>query len=217
MRRATLNGATLRSGAEEGLACVRKLARRLDPEPPHVFQVAKNALSLFDTTRFLHKMSDEDRRLLHAASLLHDIGHTINTARHHKHSRDIIMELSVPSLSVPDKQIVACVARYHRKAHPAKNHRIFQDLRKSDQRRVSRLAALLRIADGLDRAHIASCKKIEATMDGNILQLIVDQRRNCPADIAGAQRKQALFEEIFGVRVSIAAAKKTIGAQGAKP
>ncbi|NUM53290.1 MAG: HD domain-containing protein [Candidatus Hydrogenedentes bacterium] len=191
--------------SKKGLIEIRRMARKLDPEPGHVFQVCKNALALFDATRRIHKLGAPDRRLLEAAALLHDIGHTIDVVAHHKHSRDIIMDMRLPGLSARRKRIVACVARYHRKAHPAGTHAVFCDLDKPDRRRVQKLAAILRIADGLDRSHVASCKRIAVEAAKDSVTINIEQRRPTPTDIWGAQRKQSLFEEVFKVRVIIQA------------
>jgi exopolyphosphatase/guanosine-5'-triphosphate,3'-diphosphate pyrophosphatase len=198
-----------RAPRDPGILHVRKLARKLDPEPAHVFQVCKNALALFDATQSVHKLGTSDRRLLEAAALLHDLGHTIEMARHHKHSRDLILGMDLPAFSDREKRIIACVARYHRKAHPAVKHAVYAGLKKTDRRRVDKLAALLRIADGLDRCHEASCKRVTAGLLKGTLTICVEQRRPNPTDIWGAQRKRALFEEVFGVRVTIEASTKS--------
>lgn len=198
-----------RRRVDRGMLAVRRCARKLDPEPPHVFQVCKNAMALFDATREIHRMGKADERLLCAAALLHDIGHTVGAARHHKHSRDLILKLDIPEFSDREKRIVACVARYHRKAHPSRAHSVFSDLNPMDQRRVEKLAALLRIADGLDRTHSASCKRLQLFITGKTLTIFVLQRTPNPIDIWGAQRKQSLFEEVYGVRMTIKAVPHT--------
>lgn len=192
-----------RRRVDRGMLAVRRLARKLDPEPPHVFQVCRNAMALFDATQEIHRMGKADERLLCAAALLHDIGYTVGAARHHKHSRDLILKLEIPEFSDREKHIVACVARYHRKAHPSRAHSVFSDLNPMDQDRVKKLAALLRIADGLDRTHSASCKRLQLFIKGKELTLFVLQRAPSPIDIWGAQRKQSLFEEVYGVRLTI--------------
>ena len=186
------------------LGAVRRVARKLDPEPSHAFQVCRNALDLFDATRALHRLGGPARRLLEAAALLHDIGHTIEMFRHHKHSRDLILKMELPGVSAREQRIVACIARYHRKAHPSLSHSLFADLRKPDQQCVLALSAILRIADGLDRSHAASCRRIRADRAGSLLSITIDQRQPNAADIWGAQRKQGLFEEVFRVKVAIA-------------
>ena len=130
-------------------------------------------------------------------------------ARHHKHSRDLILGMDLPAFSDREKRIIACVALYHRKANPAADHVVYAGLKKADRRRVEKLAALLRIADGLDRCHEASCKRVTADLAKGTLTIRVEQRGPNPTDIWGAQRKQSLFEEVFGVRVTIEASTKS--------
>lgn len=108
------------------LDAVRTLAHELDPEPEHVFQVGKTALSLFDQTTALHGLGEDERPLLEAAALLHDTGLRKGVQRHHKHSRDVIMGLELPGFSGNEKKIIACIARYHRKAEPRREHGIFR-------------------------------------------------------------------------------------------
>jgi exopolyphosphatase/guanosine-5'-triphosphate,3'-diphosphate pyrophosphatase len=115
------------------------------------------------------------------------------------------MKLDLPGFSLDEKRMIACIARYHRKAHPSAAHAVYSDLNTGAQKRVAKLAAMLRIADGLDRCHEASCKRITAQRKQDTLHIAVEQRRLCPADIWGAQRKQGLFEAIFAVRVHIEA------------
>ena len=197
------------SEKDKAVLHVRRVARRIDPEPGHAFQVCKNALALFDATSGLHKLSAADRRLLESAALLHDTGHTIEFSRHHKHSRDLIMDMELPGFTRRERRIIACVARYHRKAHPDAKHAVYCDLSRIERRRVEKLAAILRIADGLDRCHAASCRQIRATTSKTKVAIEVQQRQPSPVDIWGAQRKQKLFEEVFGVTVTIGAVADT--------
>ena len=192
---------------DAGLRKISKLALDLDPEPEHVFQVCRNAEALFLATTTLHGLGERELKFLCAAALLHDIGHTVDVIGHHKHSRDLILKMELSDFSRREQRIVACVARYHRKAHPKPLHAVYEDLKKLDQKLVQKLAALLRISDGLDRCHNATCKSIDAEFAGDELTLRIRQRRNSPTDIWGAQRKQGLFEEVYGVRVKIEAAK----------
>jgi exopolyphosphatase/guanosine-5'-triphosphate,3'-diphosphate pyrophosphatase len=181
------------------------LARCLDPEPEHAFQVARLALTLFDATPVLHGLDEEARPLLEAGALLHDIGHARNPAGHHKHSRDMILEAQLPGFADTEQRVVACVARYHRKAHPNPGHKIYASLEPAEQDVVQRLAALLRVADGLDRAHACAASLVTVECRGQEVRMTVDQRRPSPLDIWGAMRKRNLFERIFGVRLTVVA------------
>jgi exopolyphosphatase/guanosine-5'-triphosphate,3'-diphosphate pyrophosphatase len=177
------------------------LAREEDSEPEHCFHVTHLAHVLFAASLPCHGMSDSALRLLLAAALLHDTGYSISPESHHKGSRDLILQSELPGVSESATKIIACVARYHRGALPKADHKVYRDLDLADQARVRGLAALLRIADGLDRGHDAACCAIDMRRDGATVWLRIGQRFKSEIDIWGADRKRDLFEAEFGVTV----------------
>jgi exopolyphosphatase/guanosine-5'-triphosphate,3'-diphosphate pyrophosphatase len=189
--------------ADQSLAAVRRLARAIDPEPAHAFQVCRIAETLFDRLKEVHHLDRNARRLLTAAALLHDVGHTVSYQGHHQHARDLILGYDLPGFSEVERAIVACVARYHRKAHPSPKHRVFSDLDADGQALVRRLAAILRIADGLDRAHDAAVRELRTEMAEAKLVIHVLMRQPSSTDIWGGRRKCGLFEEVFDLLVEI--------------
>jgi len=189
---------------DRSLAAIRRLAREVDPEPAHAFQVCRLAQIFFDRTKEIHGLDRDARRLITAAALLHDIGHTISVQGHHKHARDLILDYDLNGFTDRERSIVACVARYHRKAHPRPGHKVFADLVHDDQTLVTRLAALLRIADGLDRAHDAAVRDIRVKQTNDAVVIHAALRRPSPTDIWGGQRKCGLFQEAFGIGIEIA-------------
>ncbi len=195
------------SETDHDMDMVRTMAGELDIEPGHALQVCETALALFDQTMELHALGPRERVLLEAAALLHDTGYRIGVQRHHKHSRDVILGLELPGFSDEERTVVACIARYHRKADPKPEHTLFGALSETDQEIVRRLAALLRIADGLDRLHISSTQAVRVKREDTLVRILVDQRRPCPTDIWGGQRKCGLFERVFNVRVELIAGK----------
>ena len=176
---------------------IKQIARELDDEPSHCFQVCKIALQLYDSLEHLHTLDDEARAILEAGALLHDTGHSIDMRKHHKHSRDIILRTELPGFTDRTRKMVACVARYHRKAHPREDHRVYRDLAKADRHIVRKLAALLRIADGLDRCHGCHTRRVTAVDDGGTVTLTISQAQPNDTDVWGAERKSALFEEVY--------------------
>jgi len=194
---------------DPAIIAAKRLARELDPDPTHAFQVAKLALQLFDETNALHGLDNEARRLLHIAALLHDTGHSISIQGHHKHSRDIILESAIPQLAGADLPVVASIARYHRKGHPKPDHKVYRDLSPEGQSLVQRLAAILRVADGLDRTHQTAAKAVRCQVSDNTVQICVHQRRPNDTDLWGAERKSALFEESFQMRLTFSQAQDT--------
>jgi exopolyphosphatase / guanosine-5'-triphosphate,3'-diphosphate pyrophosphatase len=188
---------------KKGLEAVRALARELDPEPEHAFQVCKTALSIFDLTLELHGCGARERELLEAAALLHDTGYRTSAKAHHKHSMDIILGLDLPGFNESERKMLACIARYHRKALPDAEHRVYCELTAKAQGTVQRLASILRIADGLDRSHANSAESVHVVQEKSALCLYVKQCRISLMDISAGQNKTDLFEQVFKLRVEV--------------
>lgn len=188
--------------------CLFRLARKLNPEPGHAFQVRKNAALLFEAMEPLHGLKTESWCLLEAAALLHDIGTRKGMRRHHKRSRDMILARDWPGLTKDDRAMVACVARYHRRGLPQPHHRVYADLNTSQRTQVDWLAGMLRVADGLDRAHKASVRRIAATWDDQQLVLNITLRWESPEDILGALRKSDLLALVTDRVVAVQAAQE---------
>lgn len=188
---------------DAGLMAAAEYARVHDEDPEHGAQVCRLAMRLFEQTKSLHNLTSRDKRLLAAAAFLHDLGWSTRPEAHHKGSRDIILEVSLTGFDQEEVKIIACLARYHRKAHPKEKHKIYRDLSETAREKVRKLAAILRIADGFDRAHAGTVKKLESRLDGDVLTIAVKQDPRSAIDIMGATRKKGLFEEVFGVDVVI--------------
>jgi exopolyphosphatase/guanosine-5'-triphosphate,3'-diphosphate pyrophosphatase len=107
-----------------------------------------------------------------------------------------------------EKEIIANVARYHRKSHPKLKHEGFRPLSPEDQKLVSKLAAILRIADGLDRTHSGKITDVTVRSRGKKLRFLISTKKKKDVEIEfwGAERKKDLFESTF--RVSVAFEEK---------
>jgi exopolyphosphatase/guanosine-5'-triphosphate,3'-diphosphate pyrophosphatase len=127
---------------------------------PHARHVMYLSTQLFEATYPLHRLDASALHLLQRAAFLHNTGMMIEVRRHHKHSFRLIKETPLPDFTVEERYEIACIARYHRRALPSKDHREFAALSLSARKRVSQLAALLRVADALDYNH-----------DGRVLRL----------------------------------------------
>ena len=177
------------------------LGRRYDFEAAHAEQVTRLSLLLFDQLRELHGLGDLDRRILLAAALLHDIGQFVSYRRHHKHSYYLIVNSELPAFTPRQILLVALVARYHRRGEPQDEHEGYADLTRSERDVVDRLAAILRIADALDREHEQQVTDVVATVDGNELVLAVHGPGDLLPERWAVQRKAKLAERVFDLRV----------------
>ncbi len=165
----------------------------------HPLEVRRLSMMIFDgVNETLRGMSNKQRKYLEEAALLHDIGYFIDSKNHNKHSQQMILEYGLENYSEKEKQIIACICRYHRGSLPdKKEHEIYCNFDKKERKIVKRLAGILKIADGLDRAHINLIKKIRIQYDGtnNITEFYLTP--NSPQhnpDITYAIRKKDLFE-----------------------
>jgi exopolyphosphatase/guanosine-5'-triphosphate,3'-diphosphate pyrophosphatase len=185
------------------ISFVVKTARTYDPDPAHNEQVTTLALDLFDGLRSLHGYGPKERRLLEIAGRLHDIGWSrVVSGKHHKLSRDLILELPIPGLNKRDRLTCALIARYHTKALPdASRHREFASLDSEGRELVEWLAAVLRVADGLDCNHANVVGKLTCEVRSEATTIHLESAGDCRTEIGRARQKQDLLERKTGRRV----------------
>ena len=183
---------------------VIKTARTYDPDPAHNEQVTALALALFDGLHDLHGYGRAERRLLEIAGRLHDIGWSrAVSGRHHKLSRDLILELPIPGLSRRERLTCALIARYHTKALPdASRHREFASLDPDRRERVEWLAGILRVADGLDCNHAAVVGRLTCDVRGKAVTVRLECAGDGRTEIERARKKQDLLERKTGRRIA---------------
>jgi len=194
---------------------ILKLAKRFDFEEGHSLQDERLALRLFDETARLglHRLDERPldaeksltpREILSYAALLHDIGYVQGYEDHHKTTFKLITTEKIQGLSKHDQLLIALVARYHRgaTANPEK-HDAYAALSSFEQRMVSRLGAILRFADGLDRSHTDAVENITCTLEGNRLIVTLAPGMNDEDERLAGQKKAHWFESEFGVRVEL--------------
>jgi exopolyphosphatase/guanosine-5'-triphosphate,3'-diphosphate pyrophosphatase len=184
---------------------VRDVGARYHFDRQHAEHVTAIALELFDQlTEPLH-LNPAHRRLLESAAMLHDIGYYIAYDRHHRHSFHLIMHSGLQGFTRREIAMIAAVARYHTKALPKRSHESWAAVESADRATVRKLAAILRIADGLDRGRGARVTRVEATDNGSVTRLRVFGTADLHAELYGVNKKKDLFEETFGRLIEISA------------
>jgi exopolyphosphatase/guanosine-5'-triphosphate,3'-diphosphate pyrophosphatase len=182
---------------------VLEFARRNGWDEPHSRQVTKLALSLFDQTAQLHRLGEPERELLEVASLLHDVGFAVAQSAHHKHSLYLIRNADLDGFGPEELAVIANVARYHRKALPSERHPDYQALSEGERLLVRRLAALLRIADGLDADHFQVVQQVDVHLEDGVARLDLHARDLPDRDVWAAEQGGDLFEQEFRRRLEL--------------
>lgn len=204
-----------RLGGSERLANLRRtnalrLARQLDPDAAHAETCARLAVRLFDETRTLHGLGETERELLELSALVHNVGLFISHAAHHQHSYYVIRHAEqMTGFTEHELELMALIARYHRKSHPSDKHAEFAQLSRNDKVTVRVLAGLLRIAIGLDRAHTGSVGGIVVDInDGESSDLLirpvaVDAHLDLSLERFSAQERSDLLASALDVNVRV--------------
>ncbi|RPH60737.1 MAG: HD domain-containing protein, partial [Acidobacteria bacterium] len=196
---------------------VIELCERCRYWPEHAQQVARLATALFDQTRSIHGLTDREREWLEYAALMHDIGVHISYPRHHKHSYYLIKNGDLRGFEPTEIEFMALVARYHRSNTPKKSHEGIRDLKGDDRRMVRMLAALLRLAEGLERSHSQVVSKLELHDRRKDYLLKVRANGDAELELWAAQRHRAPLEALLGKPIYISADGTGYAEQSHKP
>ena len=189
--------------AEEVLRSARILAGRYQSDPGHGEHVGNLCAKFFEGLADLHQLSPHDALLLQVAAILHEVGTYVSPRAHHKHSEYLILNSEVFGLDRMDVTIVALVARYHRHSGPVLDHPSYASLTTEDRIRVSKLAALLRVADALERTHAQRVSQIEIRREGGKLRIRLPGLADAAVERLAMTSKADLFEQVFGLAVVI--------------
>ncbi len=177
-------------------SAVLSLARRCNWSEPHARQVAKLSLDLFDATAALHGLDAADRELLEFAALLHDIGEHVASSGHHKHGAYLVRNGQLRGFAPTEVELLAAVVRWHRRGEPRVSDE-FPLLDAAAIERVRALAAILRVADGLDRSRNQNVYGLDAMITPSLVLLRVRALDDAELEIWGARRKRALLEKVL--------------------
>jgi exopolyphosphatase/guanosine-5'-triphosphate,3'-diphosphate pyrophosphatase len=185
-------------------SAIERFAASSSGELAHGRQVARLAGRIFEQLAPSIGMNTGDQLLLETAARLQDVGYLINYEKHHKHSYHLILNSGLPGFQPRELELIANVARYHRGAKPKRKHGNFRQLSAEDQQRVRQLAAILRLAGGLDRSHSGQVRDVIVKRDGDgRLAMKVAAAENPDVDIWSARRRAAMFEKVFKCPLSI--------------
>lgn len=186
------------------LASVEQMGRKFAYDADHAAITARLATRLFDQSLSLHHLTENESLLLEAASMLHDIGHYINTIDHEQHGYYLVKHHSLIGLTPSEQDIVANLVYYHRKQTPAVTDDNIKSLPAKDRLTITKLCALLRLADALDTSHLGRIQDIilEQRSPGQ-WQLYLQSKSEPMLEKWALPKRKALFQETFGVKLEV--------------
>lgn len=185
-------------------AMVEQMAERYGVALRHARKVAKLAGELFQSLTNVHKLPPHYGRMLEAAAYLHDIGHYVSDTRHHKHSYYLVANSDMPGFTEEEREVIANLCRYHRKATPAVEHNNLNALDIDARRAVTLLMPLLRLADSLDRSHGQIIRSAEAKAREHdvLVTLHAPAEADVDLEVWAAERIGDIFQQVYGKPLS---------------
>lgn len=188
------------------------IGRRFGYEEKHALHVAFLAEKIFDALALNYDLDRHQRTLLAAAAILHDIGFHISHESHHKHSFYLIKHSEITGFTEAERNVIAHVARYHRRSMPKERHAEFMELNERDRRTVWRLGGILRLSEALDRSYRSCVRDLTFRRDKQDLVLEVFGDAACERELEAAELKKDMFETAFECRLKIARGGATANA-----
>lgn len=194
-----------RAGREQQvLTSAMRLAQKYRMDVQHGKQVFQMALRLFEQSEPLHRLGGEEKMLLEVAALLHDIGQFIQPADHEKHGYYIVKHSPILGLTPEQQHIIAQIIRYHRREPPSLKDEEFRALSQRDRLLVTKLTAILRLADSLDTSRSHAVQDLTLTpLDKNRWRLSIKGERDMLLEQWQLRKRKSLFEEVFGISLEI--------------
>lgn len=194
-----------------------KIGRRFFFDEAHSVQVTQLALRLFDQLPTLHRLPAADRAYLEAAGVLHDIGTSVSYTKHHRHTQYLIQNTDIPGLADRERELVARVARYHRRSPPDASHKAMAGLTPAEVRSIRRLSTLLRVADALDCSHQQPVVDLRAVSNAQGVQVTLLCRASVDLELWDVRDEAALFRKVFGKPLHFHVEQATRGRKTLRP
>jgi exopolyphosphatase/guanosine-5'-triphosphate,3'-diphosphate pyrophosphatase len=183
------------------LSAARSLGQKYQYDESHAERVRELAILLFDELKTEQRMTDTHRLYLETAALLHDIGLFVSSRNHHKHTYYLISSSELFGLRKRELEIIANIARYHRRAMPQRSHIPFISLDRDERMIVSKLAAILRVANALDKDHLQKAVDLKISREDDSIVLTGQSLSDLAMGRLALARRSDFFTEVFGNKI----------------
>lgn len=198
----TEQGRGIEDFSRQVLASAAALGEKYRYDAAHAGNVAHLSTVLFDQLHAEHGLDGRARLFLEVAALLHDIGAFVSLRGHHKHTQYILSAAEIFGLSRDDMAVISNVSRYHRRAAPNKSHLPYMALDSAARIVVSKLAAILRVANALDADHLQKIRDVRILRESDHWVLEVDGAGDLTIERLAALARADLLTEVFGRKIT---------------
>jgi exopolyphosphatase / guanosine-5'-triphosphate,3'-diphosphate pyrophosphatase len=202
-------GNRLKKLAVQIISAAHSLGRKYHFDENHAERVRELSIRLFDELKTEQRMTDTHRLYLEVSALLHDIGLFVGTRSHHKHSYYLISSSELFGLRKHEMELIANIARYHRRAMPQRSHAPFIALDRDERMIVSKLAAILRVANALDKDHLQKAMDLKISREGDQLALIAQNISDLAMGKLALASRSDFFTEVFGKKIVLREATRS--------
>jgi exopolyphosphatase/guanosine-5'-triphosphate,3'-diphosphate pyrophosphatase len=154
-----------------------------------------------------------DPEVVEAAAYLHDVGHYIADSSHHKHSYYVVANSDISGFTARERQLIANLCRYHRKALPSPDHENLRPLAAEDKEALGRLIPLLRLADGLDQGHSQRVERIVCALRDGEFALELHASGDIGLERWAAEQVAGLFEQVYRRKLVVRSQRPAAGGE----
>jgi exopolyphosphatase/guanosine-5'-triphosphate,3'-diphosphate pyrophosphatase len=183
------------------LSAARSLGKKYQYDEGHAERVREFAELVFDHLKAEQHMTETQRLYLQVAALLHEIGLFVSSRSHHKHSYYLIAESDLFGLRRKEMEIIANIARYHRRALPQQSHTAFTALDREDRMVVSKLGSILRVANALDKEHRQKLAGLTVVREADQLVLLAPSLTDLTMERLALASRGDFFTQVFGLKI----------------
>jgi len=202
-------GKRLKNLSIQILSAARSLGNKYQYDESHAERVRELSICLFDELKTEQRMTDTHRLYLEVAALLHDVGLFVSSRAHHKHSYYLISSSELFGLRKRELEIIANIARYHRRAMPQRSHIPFISLDRDERMIVSKLGAILRVANALDKDHLQKAVDLKISREGDHIVMMAHNVSDLAMGRLALASRSDFFMEVFGKKVILREADVT--------
>jgi len=189
--------------SKEVLNSAEAIAHKYQIDLKHAKHVKKLSTQLYDYLKAEQWLNIENRLLLQVSAILHEIGIFVSSRAHHKHSYYLIANSEIFGLNTNELEMVANISRYHRRSRPKTTHPDYIKLPRNRRMIVSKLAAVLRVADALDVNRNQQVRNVKFRIEDEELIITVSNPTDLTLERRSLASKSDMFEDIYGLRVRL--------------